>query len=112
MVPPSQKDDFFEAMQQINSAIEGRADSTKSSIVFPVIVFDGELYEFYQENNETIVLPINHIQFMSFGKGRQAFLIDVVRKSYFSDFLTIIERDFQILKDFAETEVASLGNQK
>lgn len=102
-VVPSSRDDFFEATQQINSALESMAESVKSSIVFPVIVFDGELYEFYQEDNEIKVLPINHIQFTSFAKGRPAFLIDIVRKSYFSDFLTMIERDFQILKDFIET---------
>jgi len=106
-VAPSKKDDFFEATQQINSALESMAGSVKSFVVFPVIVFDGELYEFYQENNEIKVLPTNHVQFTSFGKGRPPFLIDIVRKSYFSEFLTMIERDFQIFKDFIETGGAS-----
>lgn len=109
-VVPSSKDDFFEATQQINSALESMVENTKSSIVFPVIVFDGELYEFYQENNEIKVLPTNHVQFISFGKNRAVFLIDIVKKSYFSEFLTLIERDFQIFKDFIEAEVTGLGN--
>jgi len=94
------KDDFFEATQQVNSALESMIELAKGSIVFPVIVFDGEIYEFHQENNEIKVSATNHVQFVSFGKERMPFLIDIVRRSYFHEFLTIIERDFQIFLDF------------
>jgi hypothetical protein len=102
-VIPSSKDDFFEATQQIISSLESMAEGMKSFIIFPVIVFDGEIYEFYQENNEIKVLPTNHIQFMSFGEDMSPCLIDIVRKTYFSEFLKIIERDYQILLNLLKT---------
>lgn len=104
---PKSRDDFLEATQQANSALESMSEITKSSIVIPVIVFDGEIYEFYQDNNDIKVFPTNHVQFISFGKDRMPFLIDVLRKSYFEEFLTIIEKDFQILSDFIGTVTAS-----
>lgn len=94
------RDDFFEAQQQVNSALESMIELVEKTIVFPVIVFDGEIYEFHLENNEVKVSPTNHVQIVSFGKKRIPFLVDIVGKSYFFDFVTIIERDFQIFLDF------------
>jgi hypothetical protein len=97
------KDDFYEATQQVISALQGTSEGVKSLVVFPVIVFDGEIFEFYQEGNDWKVLPTNHLQFTTFQKtetGVLPCLIDVVRKTYFPDYLTIIERDFSILDEF------------
>jgi len=102
-VIPNSKDDFFEATQQIISALENMAGGMESFIVFPVIVFDGEIYEFYQENAEMKVLPTNHIQFMSFGKDMSPCLIDITRKTYFSEYLKMIDRDSQILLNLVST---------
>jgi len=99
------KDDFYEATKQIISALESMSEGVKSFIVFPTIVFDGEIFEFYQENNETKILPINHLQFMSFEEARAGMfpcLIDVVRKTYFSEFLRMIERDFYIFAELVK----------
>jgi len=101
----SKKDDFYEAAQQIISALEdlenfAKIDSDELSIFFPTIVFDGYMYEFYQENKETKVFPINHVQFISFRRDATPCVIDVVRKTYFPEFLKILEKDFQILIEF------------
>jgi len=66
-------------------------------------VFDGEMFEFYQEGDDWQVLPTNHLQFTSFHKAEADMLpclIDVVRKTYFPDYLKIVERDFSILDEF------------
>lgn len=102
-VIPDSKDDFFEATQQIISALENLVEGTKYFIIFPVIVFDGEIYEFYQENDEMKVLPTNHIQFMSYGKDMSPCLIDITRKTYFSEYLKMIDRDSQILLNLVST---------
>ncbi len=97
--PKEGKDDFHEATMQIMSALEGMKNSMKSFIVFPTIVFTGDMFEYYQENGETKIQPINHIQFITFvpeAKGMYPCMIDVVRKSYFNEFLRIINRDFYI----------------
>lgn len=103
------RDDFYEALQQITTAFESMSVTTTGapSIIFPTIVFDGEMFEFYQEDNETKILPINHLQFMSFSKGPSRMspcLVDVVRKTYFSEFLQMIERDFHILTELFKFE--------
>jgi len=98
-----EKDDFYEATQQVLSALEGMSERLKSFIAFPVIVFDGEMFEFYQEGDDWQVLPTNHLQFTSFQKAETSTLpclIDVVRKTYFPEYLKIIERDFSILDEF------------
>jgi hypothetical protein len=108
IIPSSKgKDDFYDATMKIVSALVSMRGSMTSFIVFPTIVFDGEIFEFYQENSETKILPKNHLQFMSFEKEEEGMfpcLIDVVRKSYFSEFVQMIERDFYIL-----TELFKIG---
>lgn len=79
------------------------SEGLKQLIIFPVIVFDGEIFEFYQENGKIQILPINHLQFMTFEKAQANVLpclIDVIRKTYFSDYVQIIERDFTIFNEF------------
>ncbi len=103
------KDDFYIATNQVISALRarGKRKGVKSEITFPVIVFDGEIFEFYKENDETKILPTNHLQFMSFEKselGTLPCLIDVVRKTYFSEFLQLIERDFYILTQLVKSK--------
>jgi len=107
------KDDFHVATQQVLSALQGMSESVKSFMVFPVIVFDGEMFEFFQEGDDWPVLPIDHLQFTSFQKaeiGRLPCLIDVVRKTYFPEYLKIIERDFSILDEFMKP--VNDGSQK
>lgn len=100
VIPSSKtKDDFYDATSQIISSLEGLSEGMKSFIVFPTIVFNSELYEFYQENDQTTVNPIDHIQFLSFKRDMTAFLIDVVRKTYFSEYLRMMNRDFYILTE-------------
>jgi len=101
------KDDFFEATQQIISSIESLAEGMKGLIVFPLIVFEGEVYEFYPDDGELTILPTNHVQFISFGADLTPHLIDIVKKSHLAEFLKMIETDLQIL-----SEIANYGAEK
>jgi hypothetical protein len=111
-VIPDSKDDFFEATQQINSAIENLPEAMKHLVIFPVIVFNGEMYEFYGETESMKILPINHIQHILFGPSLSPYLIDVVRKSYFSEFLKTVEMDAQILSEIANYEMQITKEEK
>ena len=99
-VTPEGKDDFHEAVMQIISALEGLKNSMKLFVIFPTIVFSGDMFEYYMENEETKIKPINHIQFITFvpeSEGMYPCMIDIIRKSYFKEFLRIVNRDFYIL---------------
>lgn len=104
-VNPDKKDDFFEATQQMRSTLESNDKASKAFAVFPIIVFDGEIYEFYQEKGEMKVLPTNHLQFVSYGEETEPYMIDVVRKAYFPQFLKLIETDFAIYSEFVAANV-------
>lgn len=106
-VAPSGKDDFFEATQQIISTLESMAEGMKAFVIFPLIVFDGGIFEFYQENGELTILPTNHVQYISFRTDLSPCLIDIVRKTHLPEFLKMIEVDSQIL-----TEIANYGAEK
>jgi len=109
-IVPSSKDDFFEATMQTISAIESM-ESTKATITFPVIVFDGDVYEFYQHSGKLEILPTNHVQHISFNAELSPYLIDVVKRSYFLDFLKTIENDFQILDEIADYEMETMSEK-
>ena len=83
----------------------------KSFVAFPVIVFDGDMFEFYKEGNETVVLPVDHIQYMTYEiaeDGMLPCLIEVVKNEYFPEFLHMINNDFNILTHL----VRSKGDQR
>jgi len=106
IVPSSKdRDNFYVATSEIISALGGIRERMKSFIAFPVIVYDGDIFEFYQEKGENKILPINHLQFMSFEKAQAGMLpclVDVVKKIYFSKFLRMIERDFYIFAELVK----------
>lgn len=96
------KQDFHVATQQIMSATEVAKEGMKLCCVYPAIVFDGELFEFYQENGADKIRPINHLQYRSF--WQKEMLIDVVRKEYFNEFMGRIEKDSLILSKILKNE--------
>lgn len=103
---PKERDDFFVATNELISALAGMRDRLKSTITFPIIVFDGDIFEFYQKGDETEILPIDHLQFISFEKAQartRPCLVDVVKKTYFPEFLKMIEQDISIIKEVIST---------
>ena len=99
-VNPDSRDDFSEAKQQVASILKNMSVEQSAIVVFPVIVFDGEMYEFYLEEEETKVFPINHVQIISWQDNVAPCMIDVVRKNYFPEFLKLIEKDILTYSEF------------
>jgi len=111
-IPPNHHDDFHEAMLQVLNSlrwIESPFPGT-SHIVFPVIVFDGPMWEFHKEESELKIGNIEYLQYLTamFGMSDQEnenqFLIDVVRFPFFEGFLRIVNGSIQWLKEFAKVE--------
>jgi len=59
---------------------------------FPIIVFDGHLFEANIEEDIVNVKEQNHIQLRTF-YHEEMFIIDIVKKEYFENFFNIIEQD-------------------
>ena len=101
-VPFKYKDSFFEAQQQVTKAAEYFTQKwRKHYLIYPVIVFDGEMYEFDISGKDLRVGPIEYLQFTGSTKGRRTLipcLIDVMKKGHFLDFLESIQEEIEVLK--------------
>jgi len=101
-VPFKQRDSFFEAQQQVIKAVEYFSKEWgKGHLIYPVIVFDGEMYEFDIQEKGMTLEPIKYLQFAGSIRGRGTFvpcLIDVMNKAYFPDFLKIIKKESELLQ--------------
>jgi len=112
------KDDIFEAVNQLvkyiayrwSGIVEGRylgGLPTKSDrsirIAFPVIVFDGRMFEAQVSNGEVQLSETNHVllsfnyQPRYFSKHALGYMIDVVNKDNFENLLHELENDYMLL---------------
>lgn len=77
-------------------------------LLFPIIVFDGDLFEVTFESGEPkperrMHLLLNTHYRSPYSKKVQSYLVDIVHRTYFSEFLKILESDFiQIRKCIVE----------
>lgn len=62
-----------------------------------VIVFDGELYSLKFENNELVPHPTEYLQYEFVHSGK-FFLIDIVTKAYFSQYLKLIDKEIEAIR--------------
>ena len=102
--PYKKKDDFFVALNQVLNASDYYTKQVKKSDkkldfrVYPVIVFDGEIYEFSIQDGELKIEPIEYLQYLSWGRAKMEInLVDVVRKDYFEEYLKIINQELEKL---------------
>jgi len=96
--PFGKKDDFFEAKNQVLNGLfyvsPKKEDGAPGFPTYPVIVFDGEMYEFYLDNGKLRIAPIVYLQFIASSPiSRGDYLIDVLRKSYLLKFLEIVNHE-------------------
>lgn len=106
----SPRDDIFDAMIKLTRFVNYRLkglkeffDDDRRDIVFyfPVIVFDGKIYEAYFEAGMLSVWPINAIvletRIVSSVTGKLSpMYIDVVTKSEFENLLSLIEAEVRV----------------
>ena len=98
-VPFAQKDDFFEAREQVTKALAYFRKQWELHLIYPVVIFDGEIYEFDIHEKEVKIEPIEYLQFIGVEKEKTLApcLIDVVRRTYFAEFLKLINEEFDHL---------------
>ena len=123
------KDELFEAKNQVIKALIYTTDLYQSTpnilkqssigFVYPIIVFDGKLYKCFKKRNVEIQ-QIKYIQYKTthsrpkkqkvyldtpneikeaFLKGADFYIIEIVTKNFFQDFLNIIEKEIKSLKE-------------
>lgn len=105
-IPPKHPDDFHEACQQLVSGLRGLREELQKRIFFPVIVFDGPMWEFYKESAKLKINEIDYLQYLSavlVEDETYPCLIDVVKSSYFPNFLQLVNGTLRWLKSAAKT---------
>lgn len=73
-------------------------------IYFPIIVFDGRMYEYTTEKGFPELIPTNHILMETsyrpgYSDSPLTFGIDVIRKEFFKLLMSIIEEDISLLRE-------------
>jgi hypothetical protein len=116
------RNDIFEAITQlskfvcfeIHQILEAYAKSRMKSqgemflFVSPVIVFDGELIEAFHSSNEMRLEHANHILLKTnylcpYCHRIESFLIDVVHRSYFEEYMKIFKNDVKQTENILTT---------
>lgn len=105
------KKEIFEAENQLKKyisyyleqCVKARYDVCRLEMLFPVIVFDGNMYEAVIEKGKVKVSESKHVVLTtshrtSYSIWEQGFLIDVVHRDYFPNFLKVLDRDVKSFK--------------
>lgn len=102
------------AFHQVTKAYEFRLNFTKNFsehakkisaiasmrplfIFYPMVIFDGHLYECKPEGKEINVYRRNHICYSY--RHENSYIIDIVEKDYFEEFLKILDSEISCLKE-------------
>ncbi|MFB0502245.1 MAG: hypothetical protein ACETWE_00225 [Candidatus Bathyarchaeia archaeon] len=100
-VPFGKKDDFFEAVNQVLRPLFSFSELMKDSkvkniVTYPVIIYDGEIYEISVGDKDLAIKPIDYLQFVAGGTPEklQPTLVDVMRKNHFPNFLKRLDQEF------------------
>ena len=106
--------EIFEATMQLKKYIvdSNRAqinykDRNIISISFPCIVFDGKMFEAAMENGQVNLMESNHVVLEASLSSTSStwdlgFLIDVAHKSYFEEFLSLLDESIESIKKTVE----------
>lgn len=109
----SSRREIFEAINQlvkfvcyeIHQILSRISRSSKTSdrefviVFFPIIVFDGDMFEVTFDSGEPKIDRRNHVILRThyrcpYCQEVESFLVDVVHRSYFSEFIKILRTDF------------------
>lgn len=110
-IPPGHPDDFHQATRQLLNGLKWLWEERKNQIFFPVIVFDGPMWEFYKEKGELKVEEIDYLQYLSVvltKEGEFPCLIDVVKSSYFAQFLKLVNKSIEWLLGLLQGEEGNI----
>jgi len=73
-------------------------------VFFPIIVFDGDMYEVTFDSKEPRPKRKNHILLKThyrspYSKEVESFMVDVVHRSYFTEFVEVLRSDFYRIRE-------------
>ena len=105
------KNEIFEAENQLKKyisyyfeqCVKAKYDVYRLLMLFPIVVFDGKMYEAAIENGKIKVSESKHVVLttsyrQSYSLWEQSFLIDVVNRDYFPNFLKVLGEDTKSFK--------------
>lgn len=100
------RQEIFEAKNQVIKALNFELEERKKAplklpmrpvfILYPVIVYDGHLFEYKSQNGDMKIVPSDYLQYSV--EQKEFFLIDVVRKEYLSQYLKMINQEIEALR--------------
>jgi len=101
----SRQDMIFDASCKVLKALDyerklfhnllSKLPSNPYGIIYPIIVLDGYIYEVQVTGDSTEVSPVQYLPYHVYGVSNieERFLIDVVQKDYFKDYLIILDKE-------------------
>jgi len=94
-IPFKKKDDFNTARNQILSAMSSRKlHASEERIIYPIIVFDGDIYEVQITGEDVALNRVDYVTFLSSMISQiTPILIDVVTLGYFPSHLNSINKE-------------------
>jgi len=107
-----QQEVFTSLIKALNSTIDEHYDIWEQSekrkiediniqIYYPLIVFQGDIYEAYVEDNNLKLGKTNHMQFIKRNisqKGKETYQFDVVNERYLTNYLDIVKKEMERIK--------------
>lgn len=97
---PNEADTFHEAQHQVLKAIKySSASALQKTLIYPVLICDGSLFECNLIEEELEVSPIQYIRYLSNGLPEEALelFIDVMTLNYFPTYLALVEEEVEAL---------------
>lgn len=98
--------EIFEATHQVIKALNFELEENKKAslqvpikpifILYPVIVYDGHLFEYSLQNEDMKICSTNYLQYLV--ERGKFFLIDVVKKKFLPQYLRTINEEIEALK--------------
>jgi len=108
------KEKILDAKYQVTKGLQAQLEETKKYqtfalkrriqqkpvvLYFPVICFEGSLYQLKFEDNDLKLIPVEYLQY-PFRHAGTSFLIEVVTKKYFPDYLKTLDEYFEVVKTY------------
>ncbi|HEY5592363.1 MAG TPA: hypothetical protein VIK55_15275 [Paludibacter sp.] len=74
------------------------------NFLFPVIVFQGDIYEASEDADEVRIEKKDHaiFEFNRYENESSSLLVDIVTEKYFTEYLSLLENDMKIVAEFCE----------
>jgi len=106
-IPPKHPDDFHKAQLQLLSAMRSLKKTFTKQIIFPAIIFDGAMWEFYKKEGDLEVKETEYLQYLTAvfdEKYEHPCLIDVVKFSFLPRYLELVNGSIEWLKKASITQ--------